>query len=183
MKIKNVLLLAAGEIGVYDHVLEKLSENNATDDKVVSTLLRCFNLVENEIALDYLPLKAEDTMDSSSGTIAFSDLSNSPVRILSVTDEWGNALKFRLFPDYLRTQAGKVVVLYTYAPVEKTIDGESDFTTSISERVVAFGVCAEYYTACGLYEQAAVFDVKYKDALKAAISSRKSRVIASRRWA
>lgn len=183
MKVKDVILKAAAEIGVLEQATASFAGGTANTDKETATLLRCFNLVENEVALDYLPLRAEDILESPLGVVRFAELSNTPARILSVTDEWGNPLKFKLFPDFLKTQAGKIVVLYTYSPKEKTADEDSDFSLFVGERALAFGVCAEYFLACGLYEQAAVWDAKYKDALKAAMRSQKNRVISSRRWA
>ena len=183
MKVKDVLLSAADSLGVYEGVKQAIDAGTVDSNKETRTLLRCFNLVENEVALDYLPLKAEDTVYSDSGKIAFSELTNSPVRILGVSDLSGNPVRFSLFPDFIKTEAGKCVVLYTYAPKEKTAQEESDFITNLSVRALSFGVCAEYCTACGLYEQASVWDAKYKEALRAALRSMKCKVLASRRWA
>lgn len=40
-----------------------------------------------------------------------------------------------------------------------------------SPRLFAYGIAAEYCLACGLFEEAAVWDKKYKDALTAAYRS------------
>lgn len=183
MKVKEVLLSAADMLGVYESVKNAFEGVNAENNKETETLLRCFNLVENAVAIDYLPLKAEDVVYSDSGKIAFSELSSAPVRILGVSDAAGNPTRFSLFPDFIKTEAGKRVVLYTYAPKEKSLEDDSDFVTYISSRVLAYGVCAEYCTACGLYEQASVWDGKYKEALRAALRSTKCKVLATRRWA
>lgn len=183
MKVKEIVTMASELIGVYDSVAVDL-EGSANDyGRDTQALLTAVSLVENEIALDYLPLKAEDTVVNDLGIVRFSHLSNAPVRILSVTDEWGNAEKFEIFPDFIRVKRGKVKILYTYAPIEKTLDQQLETASVVSARVFAYGVCKEYCTAVGLYEQAGVWDRKFKDGMMAAMRLGKSRVVASRRWA
>ena len=183
MKVKDILLKAASQMGILDRVKGAYDNGTANDDEEVQALLKCFHLIENEVALDYIPLRAEDTLLSPSCTAKFSELSLKPARIISVTDEWDNPLKFKIFPDFLKTNAGKIKILYSYLPTEKDVFGESDFQLLLSERALSFGVCAEYCLLSGLYEQAEIWKNKYKDALKAAMRSQKSRVLSSRRWA
>ena len=72
---------------------------------------------------------------------------------------------------------------YTYLPKTKTFDDKSDFTLNASVRLLSYGVAAEYALANGMFEEAAVWDKKYKDAIKAAYCSKPPRRIRSRRWA
>lgn len=98
-------------------------ENNASEGKEeTETLVRCFNVVENEVALDYLPLRCEDEAESETGVIRYEELTMPCVRILRVTDEGGNAAPFKLFPSYLKTQPGRVRIEYTYTPEKKTAE-------------------------------------------------------------
>lgn len=185
MTVKEILLAAAGKLGILDEVEAYLS-NNSTDAEAQAKaidLLRCFNLVENEVALDYLPLLAEEEMESDMGVMYYSSLSREAVRVLGVRDEWGNEVPFTLFPEYLKTQPNKVLVRYTYLPKEKTFKDKSDFTLNASVHLFAYGVAAEYALANGMFEEAAVWDKKYKDAIKAAYCSKPPRRIRSRRWA
>jgi len=117
--------------------------------------------VENEIEHDYLPLCCEDEAESDTGTIEYSLLTMPCVRIIRVTDEYGNSVPFKLFPQYLRTQPGRVNVSYTYTPREKNAEEESDFVLSVSPRLFAYGIASEYSLAAGLFEEAAVWDKKY----------------------
>ena len=183
MKVKDVIVLAAEELGVGEKVKAFLSQGDVSGEATTDALVRCFNLVENEVALDYLPLFAEDVVLTDSGRIAFSAFSENPVRILFVVDSDGNKVKFNLFPDHIRLEKPAVyTVTYTYSPKKKGIDDESDFKTAVSERLFAYGIAAEYCTACGLYEEGAVWAEKYKDALKAAYKQKACRVMRTRRW-
>ena len=183
MTVKEIILAAASELGIFKEVEGYFTYNSANGEEQAKALLRAFNLVENEIAMDYLPLLAEEEMQSDTGAIHYSSLSREPVRVIGVWDEWDNPVAFTLFPDYLKTQPGKVRVRYTYLPKEKTFQDESDFTLQASVRLFAYGVAAEYSLASGFFEEAAVWDKKYKDAIKAAYSAKPPRRIRSRRWA
>lgn len=185
MTVKEILLAAATELGIADGVEAYLngSSTDAAAEVETKTLLRCFNLVENEIALDYLPLIAEEEIESETGVIPYASLSKEAVRVLAVCDEWGNEAAFKIFPECLKTQPQKVCVRYTYLPEKKTFQDKSDFTLHASVRLFAYGIAAEYSLASGLFEEAAVWDKKYKDAIKAAYCAKPIQRIRSRRWA
>ncbi len=180
--VKEVVKAAAYEVGVYDNVLAYLEKGDEKGKEDVENLLRCFNLVENELALDYLPLYAEEVVETETGCVYYSELSRSAVRVVKVEDTWGNDTAFRLFPEYLKTQGGKIKIRYAYSPEKKTIDGESDYRTHASERLFAYGMAAEYSLSLGLFEEAAVWDKKYKDAVAAAYRNSPCKIIQSRRW-
>ena len=181
MTVKEVIIEAAEMVGA-EKVKPYIEDSVADGEKQANVLLRCFNIVENELALDYLPLKCEETFQTQTGAIDYDSLSKKAVRILSVKDESGNSVPFKTFPDKLKAQSGIVQVLYSYLPEEKTLSGESDFKTLASKRLFAYGVAAEYCLSCGLYEEAAVWDKKYKEAISAVYKAHPPRRIASRRW-
>ncbi len=185
MTVKEIILAAARELAIGEDV-EAFLSGTSTDvetEKTANTLLHCFNLVEAEVALDYLPLLAEEELESDTGAIYYASFSREAARVLGVRDEWGNEIPFTIFPEYLKTQPSKVLVRYTYLPKEKAFESKSDFTLNASVRLLSYGVAAEYALANGLFEEAAVWDKKYKDAIKAAYCSKPPRRIRSRRWA
>jgi hypothetical protein len=183
MTVQEIIIAAAEELGVQDKVNDYLLNGSTIGKKETETLLMCFNLVENEVALDYLPLKCEDVIEGNTGVIEYQDLSRKAVRVIGVTDEYGNAAPFRLFPKYLKTQPGKVKILYTYTPTEKGITDDCDYDIRASLRLFTYGTLAEYYLAAGFFEESEAWDKKYKDALTAAYRQGKTKVIKSRRWA
>ncbi len=182
MTVKELIVAAAISLGIAENVNAYLENGDSVGQKDTERLLECFNLVENELALDYLPLYAEETLQSATGSIDFSALSKAAVRILQVTDEWGNSVKYRLFPDYLKTQPGKLLISYTYTPKRKELGEESDFVLQASSRLFAYGMAAEYSLMTGRYEEAAIWDKKYKEAIDAAYRARPCERIKSRSW-
>ncbi len=181
--IKDTLRTAAQSLGVGDAVEAYLSgEENAVGKEAVTLLLQCYERVENELALDYLPLLAEEELVSGTGEIVYAQFRYPVARVLCVEDEWGQSIKYRLFPDYLKTAAGKVKVVYAYAPSSKTLDGVSEYKTLVSQRLLLYGVAAEYSLAVGELTAAGVWDKKYKEGVRAAYKASPCKRLRSRRW-
>ncbi len=182
MTVKDVITTAADMVGVGECVKNYLNGDVSQGGTETTALLRCFNFIENEVALDYLPLVAEDTLYSETGKVEYSALSRSAVRILSVKDGNDDKLKYKLFPDFLQTQSGEITIKYTYTPSEKTLSDIAEFNLAVSLRLVSYGVAAEYCFSVGLYEEGESWNKKYKDALAAAYSTRPTKIMRSRRW-
>ena len=183
MLVKECMELAAIKLGIEESLKNYFNSLGTSEDaKKAELLLTCFNIVENELALDYFPLLAEDTIVSQGGVIEFSELEKSAVRIIKVTDAWGNSVPFQLFPRYIKTQPDKVCVTYSYAPEKKTATDESDFSSLVSARLIADGIAAEYSLSMGLFEDATVWDKKYKEGIRAGYRLQKCERIQSRRW-
>ena len=184
MTVKNILSLAAANLGredlvaaVYDCAEEPCGE--------VASLLRCYNLVENEIALDYFPLKTEDSLTLAGSVIPYSRLQHAPVTILAVKDQDGVAEHFEVRPARILLKGGKnrqLTVVYTYSPAEKRFTDECELGGNISARLLSFGVCCEFCLTNGQFSEAAAWEKKYREALRAANSKRRPLSVRSRRW-
>lgn len=179
MKVNEVVSLAAELVGVGD-VLELAGSEEGK--KMQEKLMNCFHIVENEVAMDFLPLVAEDEVESSTGVISFSALTKKAVRVLKVLDESGEAVRFEIFPQYVKTMPGKLTVRYAYAPEKKTFTSDAEVHGSASVRLLAYGVAAAYCLQEGLYAEAAVWEKKYKCAVIAAYKATPAKVMRSRRW-
>lgn len=171
MKVKDCMILAAALLGRED-VAAYLADGTEADgaEREAKLLLRCFNIVESELALDYAPLLCTEVLESDTGAVFYSMLRKEPVSIRSVEDLSGNERKFLLYPEYLKTDGGRLKITYSYLPEKKTSEDESDYTLQIGERLVAFGMAAEYRLAEGDYESAAMWDKRYRAALKNALA-------------
>lgn len=184
VSVKAAVRATAQALGIGDGV-EAYLDGGATEEgrRNAEFLLECFNRVENELALDYLPLLAEDVVLSSTGVVAYDELRYPAVRVFCVEDEEGKSLRYKLFPERLETSAGKVKIVYAYSPAEKDMNGESDYQTAVSERLFVFGMAAEYLLAEGELEAASIWDKKYKEAVASAYKMRPVKRLRSRRWA
>ena len=182
MTVREIVDLAAEELRIAKETTDYFNGSSTAGQAKAELLLTCYNLVENELALDYFSLTKEESV-SSSGKVLFTALKNSPVRILKVTDSNGQDLAYTLYPSYIEVRRGNVKISYVYTPNVKAIDEECDFSGNVSARLMAFGIAAEYCMATGSFEESALWDKKYKDAIEAIREKSKGGRMALRRWA
>jgi len=177
LQFENVLALLSDDGGV------NLSDEDKTEaERELNMLLRCANLVIHEIASEYVHLKTYESFNTTDGHIRYSDFLKQPVDIYSVKKE-GNFCRFKLYPSELITQEGDVEVYYTYLPDKVETTGNLDFEEGkVNGRIIAYGTAAEYCVICGLYEEAVIWDKRYKDSLFNSVKSIKSVTLPERKW-
>ena len=181
MLVKEIAALAAANMG-RDDLIAAIRSLAGEPTGELDSLLRCYNLVENEIALDYFPLRKEETFAVADGKIAYAQFSFAPVDVKRVTDADGTPVPFDVYPEYVAVAGGTVSVTYTYVPPEKKWEEESEFSGKISARLMSFGVACEFCLSRGMFPQAAMWEKKYRDALRAANVVRRKLSVRSRRW-
>lgn len=182
IQVSEVLSAAVQLVG-RDDLSSKIA--GSAEDSEVKLLVKCFNLVENEVALDYFPLKAQESLSPDGGKLAFSSFGKAPADILSVALPSGMGIPFTLFPDRIEVakDVKEAIVTYAYSPAEKTKDGVSDFSDKISSRLLALGVASEFLLAHGLYAEASSFEKRFREAIRAAVrTTERRRSIRARRW-
>ena len=70
--------------------------------------------------------------------------------------------------------------LYRYAPAAKTAEDDSEYGQG-EARALALGTCCEYALSSGMYDEAVMWDKRYKDAL-AALCRTRGGTLKGRRW-
>lgn len=128
---------------------EELLEVESTKE----CLLDCFNLVENELALDYLPLYA--THYCNSNMVNYTEFEYNPIRIV------GCNCKFRIYPTYIEARDTITSIQYAYTPNKKELYDDCSYNNEFLQ-CLAYGTVAEYLLSQGFYEEAAVWNEKYK---------------------
>lgn len=179
--VRQVIEMAARLIGIEEAVDGYFTEENAEGEKAVNALLACLYLVETELASEYFSLKTEEECDSN-GYIDFDALSRKPLRIVSVTAMDGKAAQATICPTGIRVKKGAYKISYQYLPEEKVVDDVLEFDPSVTTALIGYGVAAQYCLTAGLYEEAVVWDGKYKQAIVAAKPLTKAGAIRAREW-
>ena len=121
--------------------------------------LRCYNLVESELALEYFPLYYEEILNKDiTGKIKYSNFKYCPIRIISVKSVDEKDLKFRLYPKSIKLFDAvdeKFYVKYSYNPNRKeSLDDESSYSLEEYFNIFMFGILGEYYTQSSDFEKA-----------------------------
>lgn len=182
MEVSKILYAAAKMLGINAEVQSYFEDDICDCEREALALLQCYNLVETELALDYFPLKAEDTLLAFTGQLDFDTFTHAPVRILGLKDDEGKDVEYELFPTYLKTKEGVLTVTYTYTPNEKGVDDVCECGSSASEPMFLYGTLAHYALTQGMYEEAVAWEKKYKKAIEDAFSMQTCKRLKSRRW-
>ena len=184
MKVKEVVLAAAGLLGIKKEMEEYVSSTSITAKKKVEEFVDCFNFVENELALNYVPLQTKGTFLVQNGVVGFNLFTQEPARVISVTDENGKKLDYTIFPADIRLPADVNVakIEYAFLPKRKTIEDDSDYQSRVSVALMAYGVAAEYCAMQGLYTEAAFWGQKYKESIPRTQERQRGGKIPSRKW-
>lgn len=185
MLVKNVVLSALNMLQNNDliNALKVGDELTADQKEELDLMVMCVNLVNNIIATEYIKLKEKVSFHSTGNKLLYSDISNKNILdIVSITDEYGNKLKFQTEYDGIITKQGKLVITYVFIPDELTLEDEIDFKTHLTERVFAYGVLAEYFFIKGVFDDASVWDIRFKQALQTIRRSLKEIKVLKREW-
>lgn len=188
MTVKSILKIAALYLGKNDILtaldLENISSASQAVQDEIALLVKCLNLAYQEVAADYIPLIYKQSLNLTDGKIYFSNLTKHLIDVVSLKDVNGFRLKYKNFPDHILTSKNQVEITYKYLPEDITALNSSvdNFSNKISEKVLAFGTLVEYSFILGLYEDAEIWDKRFKDSLKLRARKKSGLKLPSRRW-
>lgn len=167
MRVKDVIIASLGLLGKGDIACKLINGNAALDtgeQEVVDTLLYCFNAAEDEVSRKYVPLIYSEKIKSDDGIYDYVKFVRAPVRIRRVYSD-GVSIPFKVFPQYLSSQAGTVTVEYEYSPVKKKLQDLSDYGSEVGEYLFALGAASEYCLINGEIEMSGLWESKYRSAI------------------
>ena len=151
-------------------------------NKNFGLLVKCVGLCEMELACDYFPLKAKQEFLTNSAKI--SEFNNPLHEVVKVYNSFGEEVKFVSNVDGIVADTkGSIVVHYTYRPTAKGyFDSLERGNPKMDERLFAYGTIAEFMFLSGMYDDATIWDKRYKDLIQVALYANKSLKIPERRW-
>lgn len=165
------------------------SNENSLVDEITKNhfnrLLTSLNLCYSEIAIDYLPLLYCQRITVQNNKIYLSDLTKELKDVYAITSiDDKKRFKFKLYADYIQTNVNGVVdILYSYVPSELTLNSDiNNFMGRISTKCLALGTVKEYCYLEGLYDDALLWEQRYKDSLKIETRTKAEIVMPKRRW-
>ena len=167
MKVKDIVKLVC-EFIKEEELLAKLN----TEDPVYTTkeqrkldlLTKCFNLVNQEIASDYLPYMTEENVDAQN-ILSFSDLSEDVINIYQVKNRFGLNMRFKNYANYIEFSGTAKKVVYSFLPEDLELGDNISFYCGLSARVFAYGIASEFLLLQGLSADAELWDERFKESL------------------
>lgn len=177
MKVKNIIKTACNFVGNDDIVT---SIENGSQNERIDNILKLFNLVRNEVVSEYMPMLAREAFEVKDLKVSFSSFAKKPLEIMSVKDKLGRNVKYKSFPDHFMTQASKVFVTYSFLPEDATLEDEIE--DCLPERVYAYGLARECLLQEGMFEDAEIFEIRFKNSLKIFTRKKSEIILPRRRW-
>jgi hypothetical protein len=186
MKVKEILKMAAemaGEKELAAYYAQNAVEDVAACEENASLMLRCYNMITEELALEYLPLRTAEKVEITSNKIYFSDLGFKPLRVIAVYGKNGEKVPYKLINDYLQLANGSFIIEYTYRVGLATADDDCVYDeTAIGPYAIAYGILSQYLLERGRISESNLYQEKYLNAVRARIAQRKSLKLPARRW-
>jgi hypothetical protein len=165
--IKNVCIYLGKEDILESSFFDPKSENVPPDvQKEVDKIVKCINDITEELAMQYIPILKTNVVDLEQGAIDVYAIDKNICEIVSVKTLNGRTLRYVVSGNKMVCLASKVEVTYKVYP--EKINAESDaesFGGKISARVLAYGVASEYCFLDMLYDDATLWENRYKNAL------------------
>jgi len=165
--IKNVCVYLGKEellnSSFFEENGEELTENLQKD---LRKILMCVNMVTEEIASNYLPIFKTATVEITDGSVNLYEIDNKIQEIVSVKTKSGKNVRYKLLGEKMICLAKCVEIIYKVYPNEQTLEGDAEnFSSKLSARVIAYGVASEYCFLEMLYDDATLWEHRYKNAL------------------
>ena len=150
--------------------------------RMAECALHCYNAVEDELARGFFPLVKEEELTAEGGRIYYSSFAGTPVKILAVISDKGQ-VGCRICPKYIEVKDGTYTVRYTCCPAKKQLDSPSDYSGyPVGERLMAYGVAAEFCLIYGNFEESECWENRYRDEIERLRPHEHPRDIRARRW-
>lgn len=184
MKVRDILANVASVIEDSDlsTAIKNGAENNNAHDKQRSDILfNCYKAVLNDVAVNYKGI--ENIVKLSGKTLDLSAITDLVKRIIKVTDERGNSVKYEISGKILKTFTENTSVYYEYIPTANDISDDFPYEKElIGARAFEYGICAEYCVITNRIEEALNWDSKYRQAVEIKTDYKKRRLKAGKRW-
>ncbi len=188
MQVKEILELACVFLGM-DEVLEdeyftgNPEGGDDSTEKEISKLLKCLNLIVNEISSDYLPLLTEEDVVFNDEKLYYTELDKTILEVFSLKDFNGRAISFKTFPEYISANVQNALLTYSFQPQELEQDDVIIYYGGkIPPRVYAYGVAMEYLFISSQSDEAHIWEKRYKDCLCEIVRKKSETKLPSRRW-
>lgn len=184
MKAKDIILLACDFVGVPE-IAEKIgaeTQLSASETNTLNTLKKCLNLVQNQVACEYIPLEKIQEVQPKDFKVDYSTFDKKPIAVVWAKDKFGRNLRFKSFSDYLMVFSSYAKVKYYYFPQEITSLDDEMNEELLPMRIYAYGVAREYFLLQNLSDECDIWEIRFKDSLSSFARKKRDVKMPCRRW-
>lgn len=185
MLVKEIIKRVVNYTGNFE-LYDAINKNAFTDgqQQEINLLVDCVNLTNSNIATNYVRLYGSVEVNNVGGEILYSKITNKTIyEIICVKNSNGVKVGFSLTGSGIKTENGKVVVTYTYFPDNVQYeDAINEYQLKINERNFVYGVISEYLYVKGVFDEAQIWEDKFKIEMRSLLRSQRNISLKQRRW-
>lgn len=175
---------------ILDEILEREEEsiepeNLEPESRDLKLLIEIANLVIREVAEEYSPTYAIEKVGSNTNSeILLSLFSKQFLKALWVKNANGDKETFNTYSSFVKVSKPNRMfeVCYQYQPQKRSLDENIELSAETSTRVLAYGVASEFCLTELLFDEAIMWDTRFKSSIQNAIRKTKERKVAERRF-
>ena len=188
MQVKDILKKVCKILGKKELVTTQyfsVSGRENTQDELddLGDMLECLNDITGEIATNYLPILKQKEVSLSSGEIDVFSIDENILSIVKVKSVYGNVIPYKYYENKLQCFLNKAVIEYKVHPTMLTLSGSAEtFGGRITLNALAWGTLSEYYFKAGMYDDALMWENRFKNALMFLCNGKSEIIIKKRRW-
>lgn len=186
MTVKEVLELSCMFLGKEELLESGYFKGEEIEESLKSEfemLQKCLNLIVAEIATDYLPIYATKTAKTNGGELILDDIDENIFQIVKIQNEQGYNVKFKVLGEVLKVKSSVCTITYTKYASKADLNGNVEtFSGKLSARVLAYGVAMEFSFISSLYDDASIWENRYKNSLFLLKEKKNNIIMPSRRW-
>lgn len=182
--LKNVCVYLGKEELLASNIFNEDGEEPEKQDlSDLNLMLNSLNYAIYDIA-DYIPVCKEKEVTLVNGEVLLHDIDDNIKEIISVKTKAGRTLKYKYIENKLICLATNVVIRYMAYPKEATTieDDVEDFGGRVSARIVAYGTASEYCLLQMLYDDASIWENRFKNAMLTAMRKKGEIKLKNRGW-
>lgn len=187
MKVLQIIkhaLTFVNEPETFNNISSESELLTDADKNTKDLLLACVNLTNGVLASEFYSLKNKVKLNSN-GKIPFSQIAqNLKIAQILKVEQNGKQTKFSEIGDYLETVSGEVEITFSHTPREVNAINDTilEYSTKITEQIFAYGVVSEYYYILGMYDDASIWSIRFKNALTSVLRPRHEVKLKGREW-
>lgn len=179
MKVEEILtevLVRLGDRDKYD------ISNLPSNDDEINTIIKCINMIISEIASDYIPCEYKENIKVVNGVIPYDSLSKRLINLKNITKNHSK-IGAKMLPSEILVKAeGEVNIEYYYMPDEVKLGDNIELSPRVTLMLLVYGVLGEYCLLQGRYEDARLYDKRYREMLKVACRVTKEIILKHGWW-
>ncbi len=181
MTINNIIKLSCNFVNLPElEALVGTTNANEIQTAQLNKLLKCLNLVNEEICSEYFPILKTVPIFTYDGDYYFSSLEEPASAVIYLRDKRGNNIPYKLSNDHISFDGQEGILCYAVMPESLEFGDEID--SIVPERVFAYGIAREFFLMQSLSDEAMIYENRFKESLENIARKKSILRLPKRQW-